>query len=321
METELDEPPRPIGAPRYLRFLVYAAVLILAFYGSIGWAFSSKIRSDGFAVDTSDSANQDRPDPLTEHGLEFENVVYQSDLGAMPAWHLPGATDNWVILVHGKGANLQETLRVLPTIAVAGYHALAIEYRNDPGTAGDPSGEYAYRLTEWADVESAVEFALAHGADRLVLFGYSMGGGIVTNFILSSELGSEIDAIVLDAPMLNFEATIDHGGDHSSLPLIGLPVPRSLTNVAKTLANIRFDIDWDSMDYLAKADELGVPILVFHGTDDDRVPLKTSSKLAALRPDLVTLEIFEGAAHVRSWDADPDRYERTLATFLDLHLS
>jgi pimeloyl-ACP methyl ester carboxylesterase len=185
-------------------------------------------------------------DPLTAHGLEFDpTVTYDTQLGPMGGWYLPGTADSWVILVHGKSAPLRETLRVLPTIAAGGHHALVINYRNDEGMPQDHSGEYGYGATEWSDVESAVRYAIAKGAGDTALIGYSMGGAIVVNFLLESELASQVDAVALDSPMLDFSATVDLGADNSSLPIVGLPVPSSLTTVAKFLAERRFDIDWD----------------------------------------------------------------------------
>ena len=259
-------------------------------------------------------------DPRTVHGLEFETLTFASDIGDMSAWHVPGASDRWVILVHGHTAPQREALRVLPTLAAAGYNAFVINYRNDVGVPQDPSGEYAYGLTEWKDVEAAVAYANQNGAEGIALVGYSMGGGIVTSFMLNSRLAGDVDAVVLDAPMLDFGATVDLGAENTSLPLIGLPLPQSLTNVAKLLAHWRFDIDWGALNYLDQADELATPILIFHGTEDETVPLGTSEKLAEKRADLMQLEIFQGAGHVQSWNVDPARYEQSVSDFLNRHL-
>jgi pimeloyl-ACP methyl ester carboxylesterase len=56
--------------------------------------------------------------------------------------------------------------------------------------------------------------------------------------------------------------------------------------------------------------------LLFHALDDATVPPAPSRHLAALRPDLIEFEPFEGASHTREWNRDPARYERLLADFL-----
>ena len=50
--------------------------------------------------------------------------------------------------------------------------------------------------------------------------------------------------------------------------------------------------------YRERAGALAVPVLLFHGSDDSRVPMLVSDQLAAARPDVVEYEVFDGAIHV-----------------------
>jgi pimeloyl-ACP methyl ester carboxylesterase len=136
-----------------------------------------------------------------------------------------------------------------------------------------------------------------------------MGGGIVASFLYRSPLADRVVGVILDAPMLDFEATIEWGAR-------GRFVPWPIKAAGKQLAVWRFDIDWAAVDYLKPAQELAVPILLFHGDDDRKVPVSTSDALAEARPDLVTYFRTAGAGHVRSWNADPQRYEAAVREFL-----
>jgi fermentation-respiration switch protein FrsA (DUF1100 family) len=60
-----------------------------------------------------------------------------------------------------------------------------------------------------------------------------------------------------------------------------------------------------------------VPALVFHGTDDDLVPISTSDALAAEHPDLVTEVRVADAGHVRAWNGDPVAFEDRVERFVD----
>jgi alpha-beta hydrolase superfamily lysophospholipase len=255
-------------------------------------------------------------DPQTAHGIDFQTVTYSSALGTMDAWYVPADGDGWVVLVHGKGAPKREFLRVIPALHEAGIHSLVISYRNDVGAPPDPTDAYRYGLSEWEDLAAAVAYAADQGAGSIGVFGASMGGGIVTSFLLESDMADTVDAAVLDAPMLDFSVTVDHQAAAEELPLVGLGVPQSLTNVAKLLADWRFDIGWGAMDYVDRADELVAPMLIFHGTDDPDVPLGPSRELAELRPDLVELVEVDGAGHVLSWNVDPAGYDASLLHFL-----
>jgi hypothetical protein len=114
--------------------------------------------------------------------------------------------------------------------------------------------------------------------------------------------------------MLDLAATVEHGAAQRDLPVVG-GVPDVLTGTAQWIAGWRYDLDWAAVDHLP-ADWLEVPALVFHGTDDDLVPISTTDALAADRPDLVTAVRVPGAGHVRAWNADPAGYERQVADLI-----
>ena len=254
-------------------------------------------------------------DPRTAYGTDFDEVDVPCGEGRCPAWAVPGESSTWVLAVHGKGSSRTEPLRALRPAAEAGLPLLLITYRNDPEAPADPTGRYGQGATEWRDLESAVRFATERGADRVVLYGASMGGGIVAAFLERSDLADVVSGVLLDAPMLDLGATVEHGAAQRDLPVVG-GVPDVLTGTAQWIAGWRYDLDWDAVDHLP-ADWLEVPALVFHGTEDDLVPVSTTDEFAADRPDLVTAVRVEGAGHVRAWNADPAAYEERVAGFLE----
>jgi uncharacterized protein len=254
-------------------------------------------------------------DPEQAFGIPFETVRYTSNIDSFPAWYIDGTSDTWAIIVHGKGADLTESLRIIPILRSLGYPILVIRYRNDPGVAQDPSGYYQWGATEWVDLAAAVTYAEENGSKDHLLVGYSMGGAIVTSYLTQSPLRNRTRGAILDSPALSLEATVDFQAANTKIPLIGTDLPTQLTSFAKGIAGWRFDIDWDKADYLAQANDLHAPMLIFHGTDDTSVPLATSRQLARLRPDIVTL-VETGASHVRSWNESPDDYKSAIIDFL-----
>jgi pimeloyl-ACP methyl ester carboxylesterase len=249
-------------------------------------------------------------DPLRAHGIAFEDIRFASPMGEFSAWQVDGTDDTWVILVHGKGASRGEALRMLPVIEDAGFPSLTITYRNDDGAPEDPSGYYQYGLTEWNDLEAAAQYALAEGASDLIIVGYSMGGGIVINFLYQSVLVDRVAGVIFDSPMLDLGATVDLGGQNRNLPGF-------LTTVAKIISGFRFDIDWAALDYVSHVEEITVPVLLFHGDADETVPVETSEMLAESRPDLVTYVLFEDTPHVGGWNVDSETYEAAVRNFVD----
>ena len=249
-------------------------------------------------------------------GLPHEDVKFRSPLGEFDAWYVPADDETWVIVIHGKGAEQREGLRIVESINAAGHPALVITYRNDPGLPEDPSGYYRYGSTEWAEVEGAVQYALAQGAQDVVLVGLSTGAANALSFFYESDLGDRVVGAIFDSPNVDFGRTVDYEASQRTVPLLGFNVPQSLTNVAKLIGSIRYDFDWSKHDFINDAEKIGFPILIFHGTEDDTVPLDVSERLEEERPDLVTLRVTEGAAHVQSWNSDPAGYGAAVESFL-----
>ena len=258
-------------------------------------------------------------DPLKAHGIPFEEVSFSSPLGEFPAWLVSGDRPTWVIFVHGRNGrrgSRRGASRMLPSVTELSITSLIINYRNDEGVPANPDGYHWFGETEWTDLEGAAKYALDQGAEGLVLVGHSMGGSIVASFLYRSPLADKVRGVILDAPMLDFGATVDHGAGQRSLPVVGLPIPGILTLVAKRLASFRFGIDFEALNYLRRAEELSAPVLLFHGDADKTVPVTASDALAKARPDIVEYVRDAGVGHTRSWNADPAAYEAAVKKFL-----
>ncbi|MGI9610570.1 MAG: hypothetical protein ACR2NL_09795 [Acidimicrobiia bacterium] len=275
---------------------------------------------EGNAPSVGDSADANKnlypPDPQRAHGVEFEEVVYGSPLGPMAAWLVPGDTDTWAVMVHGKGADRDETLRIMAPFIDAGHPVLSIRYRNDLDSPLDPSGYYQYGVTEWQDVEGAVQFAVESGAAEVILVGLSTGAAHTTSFLDESTLRGKVIGAVYDSPNIDVEAAVDFAASQRSLPVIGTDIPTSLVTVAKFFAQVRFGLDWNELDYIPVASNVNFRMLVFHGTADDTVPLSVSASLEESSRFGVTLIKADDGLHVGSWNIAPEAYETAVSRYL-----
>ncbi len=248
-------------------------------------------------------------DPRQALGLPTERVDVPDELGPMPAWLVPGRSDTWAIVVHGINGTPQVGLRLLPTLHRAGLPAMLIAYREDQGAPASPDGFHHMGLTEWRDLEAAARYALAHGARRLLLAGYSMGGALVAQFMQKSRLAGRVSGLVLDAPALDWRRILEFNAERMDLPgFAALPVIWTI--------GARIDADWDSLDALQHTEDFHLPILLFHGDDDEVVPIATSEAFAAALPRWVTFYRAPEAGHTQSWNVDPQLYERRLKDFV-----
>jgi pimeloyl-ACP methyl ester carboxylesterase len=254
-------------------------------------------------------ANVFSGDPAQAFGIPFANVDVPSELGPMPAWSIPGKSDTWAVLVHGINGTPQVGLRIVPGLRRAHLPTLLITYREDLGAPPSPDGFHHMGLTEWRDLQAAARYALAHGARRLILLGYSMGGAIVTQFMQHSPLASRISGLVLDAPALDWQRILEFNATEMGLPgFMARPVEWAI--------DARIDVDWDDLDALQHPQAFQLPILLFHGEDDKIVPISTSEDFAAELPRWVTYHRVPEAGHVEAWNLDPRLYEWQLEAFL-----
>lgn len=248
-------------------------------------------------------------DPWSAHRIPYRVVDVPSPAGTLPSWFIGGNRRTWAIFVHGLGASPREALRLLPTLHRGGYPSLVIRYRNDTGAPPSADGLRHLGETEWRDLESAARFALERGAEDLLLIGYSMGGNIVTQFLRRSPLSERTAGAILDAPALDWGASVDQVGGSIGLPSL-------LTAWSKLSFTLRYGIDWRDLTELPHVDDLRIPILLFHGVDDQKVPVEVSDALAEARPDIVTYRRLPGTGHVEAWNVDPAAYEAEVRSFL-----
>jgi uncharacterized protein len=256
------------------------------------------------------------PDPGAR-GLDFTAIDVPGPLGAYPGWVIPGAPVDgdrpWAVLVHGRGGTLREALRVLPALHERGHPVLVASYRNDEQAPPSPDGHYHLGDTEWADLEAAVGYVRARGADRVVLVGWSMGAAIIGAFLDRSPLADRVAAVVWDAPLVDWRATLRQQARNRRLPAL-------LSLLATTVTERRIGIDFDRFDLRRNPPAVRPPTLAVHSTDDTAVPVAATRALAAAADRLdwpIRLLEVPDVEHTGAWNADPAAYERAVTGFLD----
>lgn len=285
------------------------AVLLVAHLGG-GWHYSNRIIEDAFTPD---------PDPMTvpDGDYTLSEVTYDSPVGEVDSWYLPAPGTVWVIHIHGLNATPAEPEVLFQPLQEAGYPQLAIAYRNDANQPSDPSGYHRYGATEWEDILGAVEFARDNGAREIVFAGYSTGASHALSYVFRHNF-DDIGGVILDSGNIDIGWTIDYQGSQESLPVLPMNVPPTMAWVAKFFTSLRIDVNWRTLDYVERADRsLRVPVLAFHGTDDESVPIDQSLALEESQPELVDVVPVEGAAHVESFEVDHQGYVEAVLAFLD----
>jgi len=257
----------------------------------------------------------------SELHLPWESVLIGSPAGPCPAWFFPADSSTWVIQVHGRGTLRSECLRAVPVMHALGLPTLVVSYRNDGEAPRSRGGSYALGASEWRDVDAAIGHALRHGATRVVLMGWSMGGAIVLQTAVSSGYRDAIAGIVLESPVVDWRTVLRFQARESGLrePLPGLAMSALGNTFLARLSGAEEAIPFDRLDMVARASELSAPILILHSEDDGFVPADASHALAEARPDLVTMPEFRVARHTKIWNYDQDGWTAAIDEWMAAH--
>ena len=251
-------------------------------------------------------------------GTAFEDTHVQTDVGEMPAWHIPatsGERDAIAVVIHGHGGHWAQGLRALLALQRSGLASLFVTFRNAHGAPRVGRGYLTLGDQEAEDVTAALRWAHEMGYKRALLYGFSMGGNIALSALRPkhSPLPMPVLGVVLDGPALDWRDVIRANGQRYYLPAF---MAWHMGRVVQYLVKHSSGQDFDAVDQLAAARTFTRPILLFHGTRDGTIPVSQSDRLAAARPDLVEYHRVEGAKHIRTWNLDPEKYEAAVEGFI-----
>ena len=252
--------------------------------------------------------------PESVSNLDYEIISYTSDLGEFPSYLTTEGDKGVVIFIHGfRGDYSREVFALMRSgdLNELGYRSMIISYRNDRGVPKDPSGIYQYGTTEWRDIDGAIDEALKY-TDNVILFGTSGGGGPISSWLQNVGDRNKVSGIIYEAPVISFWESVEVNGA-ARFPWL----PSQLFSYFKIITELRYGVDFSAMDFREAVIESEIPVLLFHGDDDEWVPVEMSDYIASMRTTNLTYVRYENVGHVTSWNADPARYVRELSTFLN----
>ena len=157
-----------------------------------------------------------------------------------------------------------------------------------------------------AAINKALEFT-----DNVVLFGTSGGGGPISSWLENVGDENKVKGIIYEAPVINFWESVEVNGA-ARYPW----VPKQLFGYFKIFTEIRYGVDFQKMDFTEAVINSDIPVLLFHGDNDEWVPVEMSDLIAKSRVSNLTYIRYENVGHVTSWNADPDNYIYQLELFL-----
>jgi uncharacterized protein len=197
-----------------------------------------------------------------------EHVLDTADDEKVVVWHVPAKPGHPVILYfHGNGDFLAGFFGRFRELIADGTGIVALSYRGYFGSSGSPSEQGLLK-----DAAAAYAFTTArYGADRIVVWGFSLGTGVAV--ALASE--QPVGKLILEAP---FSSTVDVAASLFWYMPVRL-VMRDTFRSDERIARVK------------------VPLLIMHGTDDRAIPIQFGERLFALANEPKRFVRFPGGGH------------------------
>jgi pimeloyl-ACP methyl ester carboxylesterase len=252
-------------------------------------------------------------------GGRFEEVHVPTDYGAAPAWLFEGKdTETWVIHIHGSWTDRSIMFRDVHAFSPLGFTSLVPSFRSDLEVSPPQAESSHLGQTEWRDVESAVAFAVAHEATRIILSGWSMGGTIALLTAERSAYRDRIVGTVLVGPVTSWRKTITAGAARAGVPAVGAGLAMCLLQVPPfaRMLGLKEPIDFNALEWVDVPNRVAVPTLVLHSSADKEVPWEISAAFQRANPGTVTLISFPEAHHTQEWNASPRNFTHELTSWV-----
>ena len=226
-------------------------------------------------------------EPSAHNLPQAKRIELKADDGtALVGWWIPPQREDAPVFLyfHGNANGLDRRAGRFGLMSADGSGVLALSYRGYGSSGGSPSEAAIH-----ADARRAYRHLRESiPANRIVIFGESLGSGVALNLARHVEA----KAVILDSPYLSVLAR-----GQSNYPW--LPVSWLLVDT------FRSDV------WIGEVEE---PILILHGTVDRVIPPHESAKLATLgKAGRVTRIVYPGEPHVVPYNRGPDR---DIPTFL-----
>jgi len=252
----------------------------------------------------------------SDYGLEYEDVEFPSQHGGidLSGWYLQGdAGAPNLIFVHGIGSvrSGDNAVELVARLVEFDFNILMFDLRGHGSSEGDKvSGGYFER---W-DVLGAFDYLLKRGVnpDQIGLMGFSMGAA---TSILAAAEEPRITAVAADSPFANASDLIAREAARKT------PFPAWLTPVfipaSKLMAKGIYGIDIGELAPERAVTELDYPILVIHGTADERIPWQQGQRVVDAAQEGSLIWLVPEVDHVDAFLTHPDEYGWRVAEYFN----
>jgi pimeloyl-ACP methyl ester carboxylesterase len=246
-----------------------------------------------------------------QYELPFEDVSFITDDGVkLAGWWIPSdRSTRTIIFLHGFRGSMDPDLKYAPAFHNHNYNVLMFDFRAHGRSAGKSTSLGAIEVK---DATAAIQFARAHGSNKIGLLGFSMGGRVA---ILTAADHSKIDAVVSDGGPVRLFTAISE--DLKRRNIIKW-VRDAIAFFILVGASIRLKVNLFSEDPINKASQIvSTPILFIHGDQDPYTRLIDLDKIVKISGKNSSLWSVKGAGHRETDIPNFEEYISRIISFFD----
>lgn len=260
-----------------------------------------------------------RPTPGAA-GYVAHDHYFATPAGAAPSWFIgaiPGSSSPvWAVHIYGRGSTRAGVLRGVDATAIAELPSVLPTYRNSFEGVHFNRGRVGFGVGEAEDVAAVLEGLSITGEEKFILIGWSMGAQIALSLAVDARWRSRIAGLVLESPVIDWRRTLAHNGSRLRIPTIVELETRLWLEDPQLSQIIGLDrpVDFDSMDFISRAEEVTQPVLILHGDADNSTPIAASREFARIAQDATLVET--NSRHTSGWNVNPGLWSSSVADFV-----
>lgn len=192
------------------------------------------------------------------------------------------------LLIHGNRHNITKFSDHYDLFATLGISCLTFDFPGYGQSPGCPTEESLYRSA--AAAYSFLRDDLKYSADRIVIYGCSLGGAVALNLVQDSAAA----CLITESTFTNSREMAAHL--YPWLPL-RLLLPNRFTNSTKI-------------------QKVTMPHLLIHGSHDEVVPVHMAHTLFDMAPEPKKLVIVPDASHTDTIPSGGEKLREEISTFI-----
>lgn len=248
-----------------------------------------------------------RPKTKSLPAQDYERLQIASGNEMLEAWYMPADSISFgdVILFHGFSGEKSSMLERATYLRSIGYGTLLIDFRGSGGSTGNIT---TIGFEEAGDVKATVDFIHERGADKIILFGTSMGAAAILKAV--AEQGVRADQLILECPFASMLQTAKNRFEKLGAP--AFPAAHLLVFWGGALHGF-WGFGHNPADYTKTVD---IPTLLIYGEQDDRVKRIEIDTIFENLPAKKTLLLLPKAGHANYLEVEKEAWKKGVREFV-----